>query len=192
MLAKLEEKFFQEYLEQSFYHQFRLPTGETGIKPDHLRFARLSVNDLKVIKSMVLDEVEVKNIRKVTNYLLGFVQSIPYETLESRTTSLGAGYNPPLRLLWENKGDCDSKATLTIAMLRALMPRIKMALIFIDKHALIGIDVPPEGNDAHVTFDNVTYVLADPTGPRLMNLGDIDAEVNNIINSGLFSLEAFH
>ncbi|WP_448565627.1 transglutaminase domain-containing protein [Thalassotalea ganghwensis] len=191
-LMELEQKFFQQYLEQSFYHQFNLPTGEIGIKPDHLRFARLSVDDLKVIKSIVLDEVEVKNIRKVTNYLLGFVQNIPYETLESRATSLGAGYNPPLRVLWENKGDCDSKATLTVAMLRALMPRIKMALVFIDKHALLGINVPPQGNDSQITIDNVTYVLADPTGPRLMNLGQISAEVQNVINSGHYTIETFH
>ena len=190
-VAKLEQQLTQQYLHENYYHLFTSYSGNQGIKPDHIRIANESVDDLKTIKPVILDIVTVKNIRKVVNFILGFVQTIPYETLQSRATSSGAGFSPPLRLLWENKGDCDSKATLTIALLRALMPRIKIALIFIDNHAVFGIDVPAENNEPTVTFEGTTYVLADPTGPALMNIGQLGVTTKNIILSGNYSIETF-
>lgn len=190
-MAKLEQEFTQQYLQENYYHLFTMVNGKQGIKPDHVRIANESVDDLKTVKPVILEKVTVKNIRKVTNFILGFVQNIPYETLQSRATSSGAGFNTPLRLLWENKGDCDSKVTLTVALLRALMPRIKIVLIFIDKHAIFGIDIPAESNETTVLFEGTTYLLADPTGPRLMNVGQLSDDTQNIVLSGLYSIEAF-
>ncbi|GAA5139351.1 hypothetical protein [Thalassotalea piscium] len=187
-IAKLEQQFTQEYLDKNFYHLFTM-NNKSGVKPNHVKIANESVDDLQSLKPVILEKVTVKNIRKVTNFILGFVQSIPYETLQSRATSSGAGFNTPLRLLWENKGDCDSKVTLTVAMLRALMPRIKIALIFIDNHAIFGIDVPAQGNETTVLFEGTTYLLADPTGPRLMNVGQLSSDTKNTILSGHYSIE---
>ncbi|XQW84455.1 hypothetical protein ACOYR1_15125 [Thalassotalea piscium] len=187
-VAKLEEQFTEQYLHKNYYHIFTMD-NKRGIKPDHVRIANESVDDLKTVKPVILNIVTVKNIRKVVNFILGFVQSIPYETLQSRATSSGAGFNTPLRVLWENKGDCDSKVTLTVALLRALMPRIKIALIFIDNHAIFGINVPAQNNETTITFEGTEYVLADPTGPALMNLGQLTDETKNIILSGHYAIE---
>ncbi|GHE81551.1 hypothetical protein [Thalassotalea profundi] len=190
-IEKLQQEYMQTYLTDNYYHLFTMNNGIQGIKPDHTRIANESVDDLKTVKPVILEKVTVKNIRKVTNYILGFIQTIPYETLQSRATSSGSGFNTPLRLLWENKGDCDSKVTLTVALLRALMPRIKIALIFIDNHAIFGIDIPAENNETTLLFGGTTYVLADPTGPRLMNVGQLSNETKNIVLSGLYSIEVF-
>jgi hypothetical protein len=191
-INQLEQEFTQEYLAKKYYHHFITPNLNTAIKPDHGRIALESVSDLKSLKPIILEKSFVKNIRKVSNYVLSFVQSIPYSTLESRITSSGAGFSPPLKLLWENQGDCDSKVTLTAALLRVLMPRIKLALIYIENHAFIGIKVAPQGDDITVIKDGITYVLAEPTGPAVFALGKIAEASEQAIYNGHYTLETFH
>ncbi len=173
-ISELEQKYTDKYLDANNYHHFKNHHNVTAIKPNHVKFANLSVDDLKPIKPLILDKVSIKNIRKATDYILGFIQSIPYSRLESRANSAGAGFNPPLKLLWENQGDCDSKVTLTASILRSLMPRINIALVFIDNHALIGIEVVPKGDEVTITLDGVTYLLGEPTGPAKLPLGTLD------------------
>ncbi|GAA6203727.1 hypothetical protein [Thalassotalea sp. SU-HH00458] len=191
-IAQLEQTFTQEYLAKKYYHQFITPNQTIAIKPDHGRIALESVKDLKSLKEIILEKSNVKNIRIVSNYVLNFVQSIPYSTLESRITSSGAGFSPPLKLLWENQGDCDSKVTLTASLLRVLMPRIKLALIYIENHAFIGIKVAPQDDDITVEHQGITYVLAEPTGPAVLALGKIAPDSEQAIYNGHYTLETFH
>ncbi len=191
-INQLEKSFTQEYLKKKYYHHFTTPEQVSAIKPDHGRIALESVNDLKALKPLILEKSSIKNIRKVSNYILSFIQNIPYSTLESRVTSSGAGFSPPLKLLWENKGDCDSKVTLTASLLRTLMPRIKLAFIYIDNHALIGINVTPQPGDVTVIDNGTPYVLAEPTGPALFALGKLAEESEQAIYNGHYTLERFH
>ncbi|MCI2285671.1 hypothetical protein L3081_22700 [Colwellia sp. MSW7] len=135
--------------------------------------------------------MSIKNIRKVTDYVLSFVQNIPYATLESRVTSSGTGFNSPAKLLWENQGDCDSKVTLTATILRALMPRIPMVMIFIDQHAFIGIATPATTGEMTIEYQGVNYLLGEPTGPGLYKLGKLAPESELAINQGRYVVEPF-
>ena len=191
-INELKKVLNNEYLTENFYHQFVNHDQINAIKPDHARFANIASKDLKQVKPIILEKFSIKNIRKITSYILGFVQSIPYSTLESRVTASGAGFNPPLKLLWENQGDCDSKVTLTAAIFRTLMPRIKMILVFIDNHALIGIEAPVQADDQTINIDGISYVLAEPTGPRLFNLGEIAQESELAVGNGHYTAELFH
>lgn len=188
-ISQLELKFHDEYLDKNFYHKFETYRQERGIKPNHVSIADLSVPTLKPLKPIILETVDIQNIRRVTNYVLGFVQNIPYSTLESRVTSSGAGFSVPTKVLWENKGDCDSKMTLTIAILRALMPRIKMVMVYVERHAFIGIEILPKANDITLTEQGTTYVLADPTGPSVAPLGALSFESEQAILAGLYRTE---
>jgi hypothetical protein len=191
-INKLKQEVSNKYLADNYYQQFVTHDQISAIKPDHARFANISSIDLKPIKPTILEKFSIKNIRKITNYVLSFVQSIPYSTLESRVTASGAGFSPPLKLLWENQGDCDSKVTLTAAILRTLMPRIKMILVFIDNHALIGIEIPVQADDQTITLDGISYVLAEPTGPGLFNLGKIAQASELAVGNGHYIAELFH
>ncbi len=191
-LTRLEHEVKQQYLEETYYQAFTNHEQINAIKVDHVSIANNSVLDLKPLKPLILDRISIKNIRKVTNYVLGFVQSIPYNTLESRLTSSGAGFNPPLQVLWENQGDCDSKMTLTAALLRALMPRIDMVLIYIDGHAFIGINIEGEAGEVTISHNKVKYLLAEPTGPALLPLGTLAPESELAINQGHYIAQDYH
>jgi len=188
----IEQEVTKEYFQKNYYQHFTTHDQQTGIKVDHVNIAQISIADFKELKPIILDKVPIKNIRQVTNFVLSFVQSIPYSTLESRLTSSGSGFNPPAKLLWENQGDCDSKMTLTATILRALMPRINMVMIYIDQHAFIGIAIPAEGDEVSIEYQKVNYLLAEPTGPALYKLGIIAPESELAINQGRYVVEAFH
>jgi len=191
-LAQLEGKITKDYLKEVYYQPFTNHEQINGIKVDHVSVANSSVADLKSLKPIILDKVSIENIRKATNYVLGFVQSIPYSPLENRLTSSGAGFNPPLQLLWENQGDCDSKMTLTAALLRALMPRIDMVFIYIEGHAFIGIDIPGQAGEVIIKHGEVNYLLAEPTGPALLPLGSLTPESELAINQGHYIAQNYH
>jgi hypothetical protein len=191
-LGEWQEQYLNDYLSQNNYHSFVTHNSENGIKPDHVKIAAESVELFKPFKDAILDIVEIKDVRKVSNFILGFIQSIPYSTLESRVTSSGAGYSVPTKVLWENQGDCDSKMTLTAAIMRAVMPRIDLVFVYMDNHAMLGVGIEPIGEDNYISVNGNIYVLADPTGPRLMNLGELSFESEQAINANHFSTETFY
>mgnify|MGYP000666068106 FL=1 len=188
-IIELETEITDEYFENSYYQRFTTYNQIQGIKPNHVKIANMAVEDLKPLKETILEKVSTQNVRNATNFTLSLIQTIPYSKLESRITSSGAGFNPPLRLLWENQGDCDSKVTLTAALLRVLMPRIEIALIFIEQHALIGINMPPLPGEQSIKVDNITYVLAEPTGPSVLALGKISPSSERAIANGHYIVE---
>lgn len=191
-LSILEKDITKRYFEEHYYHRFINHNGQLAIKPNHTAIANASVDDLKIMKPIILSQVETESIRVVTNYVLGFSQAIPYSELQSRTTSSGQGFNTPYKLLWENQGDCDSKVTMSAAILRALMPRVKIIMVFIDGHALMGIEARPQGNDITLVHNKQTYVLGEPTGPASWPLGTIAQTSEQAVLSGLYHVEEVH
>ncbi len=93
-VVKVEEQVTREYFKQTYYQAFTNHEQVSGIKVDHVSIANNSVADLKPLKPTILKKVSIQNVRKATNYVLSFVQSIPYSKLQSRLTSSGAGFNP--------------------------------------------------------------------------------------------------
>lgn len=190
-IKAMEQVAIKEYYQKNYYQTFTTHDQQFGIKINHRDIANDSINDFKALKPIILDKVAIENIRAVTDLVLSFVQSIPYSPLESRLTSSGSGFNPPAKLLWENQGDCDSKMTLTATLLRALMPRIPLAFIYIDNHAFIGINTASKPGEITVTHQGLEYVLGEPTGPALYSLGSLAPESELAITQGRYVIEAF-
>lgn len=186
---KLTRQFQLEYLSSAYYHEYITHHNSKVIKPNHSRIAIESVSDLSSLKPIILEQASSKNIRKVTNYILSFIQSIPDTKLASRSTSPGGSFAPPLKLLWQNEGDCDSKITLAASLLRTLMPRINISLIFIDKHALMGINIAPQKEDITIQFQGVSYVVAEAKSAAPLPLGKLTTDSKQAILAGHYSVE---
>lgn len=191
-VKEIEKKASEQYFKDNYYQLFTTHDEQSGVKVNHVSIANESIADFKSLKPIILDKVSIQNVREVTNFVLSFVQTIPYSTLESRITSSGAGFNPPAKLLWENQGDCDSKMALTATILRALMPRMNMAMIYIDQHAFIGIAIPATAGEMSIEHLGVNYLLGEPTGPALYKLGELAPESELAIDQGRYIAEAFH
>ena len=102
--------------------------------------------------------------RDLFNYLLAFVQAIPYQQLQSEDGRRGSGFLLPQQVLSNNRGDCDSKVTLLASLWRYLQPEIPLVLLFVPDHALLGVALPAQGAEETLTVAGGRWLLAEPTG----------------------------
>ncbi|MFT5161820.1 MAG: hypothetical protein ACI9FJ_000386 [Alteromonadaceae bacterium] len=190
-LNQIRDKIQGQFLSKNYYNLLTDKFGQAGAKPDHVRFVNESLVDMQPIATAILSQKANLKGRQLTEYVLGFVQSIPYSTLESRLESNGAGFSPPLRLLSNNQGDCDSKVTLMAALLGAIYPNNKTVIIYLPEHALIGVQMGHRNADKIVKLEGRTYILAEPTGPAMIPLAEIAKSSEFFIDGQQFSHEIF-
>lgn len=99
---------------------------------------------------------------------LTFVQTIPYE----RRSEGGDTYRRPLAILDGDRGDCDSKAVLYLSLMRVQFPEMVTALLYIPNHLYVGLELPGAGD--RVEIGGRSFLLAEPAGPGLLKLGELD------------------
>lgn len=191
-LSRLYEASLTEYLYQEYYTDFPgFYTAQNSkiYKPDHIRFAKESVSMVTPIVQELQRRFPRATARGIASFLLSWIQSIPYDTMESRAVSNGAGFVPPLRLLSTNKGDCDSKVTLMASIMKAMFPTLRIAIIYVPGHALIGMNVSHLEEDEKLDIDGLDYTLSEPVGPGLLPFATISERSLRYIASGNFKVE---
>ena len=99
---------------------------------------------------------------------IGFVQAIPYEIGKEGRDK---GFRRPLSVLARNRGDCDSKATLYLALMKAAHPELQSGFVYIKGHAYVGLGLPPKKTDLVFNADGRKWVIAEPVGPALVAVG---------------------
>ena len=113
------------------------------------------------------------------NFVLGFVQSLPY-TLDDVTTGYDEFRRYAIETLIEGGGDCEDTTILVGAILRGLGE--KTALIFTPGHIALGVSGNFSG--ASVTHNGTTYYYCETTGTG-WTVGDLPpssgTEVTHII-----------
>ncbi len=176
-LNEQQKSMFESYLDQHYYKQHG---GENSqlIRPDHIRIAQDSSEELRdaaqtllqIILATATDEekqrVNQDEKQLVLPGLLNFVQSIPYDPLESDDNRRGVSFLMPEQVLAQNRGDCDSKSALFMALVMALYPELQQAIIYIPDHALVGVDLPKTNADQQtLPIQGKPFLLFEVTGP---------------------------
>lgn len=181
---------FDQYLKDNYLSHFRTHMGQKAIKPDHLRYIAESKLPLMPIAQALYQKVPKESETRVyVNLLLSWVQSIPYNALENRVSSNGAGYLPPPLVIANNQGDCDSKSALTASLIRSLLPDAKMIMLYLPNHALLGISLPFRTSERTINIDGIDYLLMEPTGPANTKLGEIANSSERAIRGNMHSYE---
>jgi hypothetical protein len=106
--------------------------------------------------------------RDFSEHALGFVQSIPYE----RRALVRDRFRRPLSVLGRNRGDCDSKSTLYLGLLRSAYPDLPLAMVYIPDHAFVALGLTPERGDHKLRSEGSIWVIAEPTGPAMFPIGE--------------------
>ena len=181
----------QFYLRQTYHIELTLPLGETVIVPDHVRFMHESLNDLLPVATALHEKLANTDSRTSLSYISQWIQRIPYQDLTDRRVSDGLSYSPPLKLLRENRGDCDSKSVLLAALLRMLLPDVKLAMIYLPEHAMLAVQLPVTASDMAVNIEGRDYLLVDPTGPALLAAGEIAPQYRIFTENGQFAYLLF-
>ena len=100
---------------------------------------------------------------------LSFVQTIPYEA--RRRQGKDPGYRRPLALLSRNRGDCDSKTVLFLALVHARLPEVPLSVVYIPGHALAGLGLEPRRGEWTFKAHGDRWLFAEPVGPKVAPLG---------------------
>ena len=100
---------------------------------------------------------------------LNFVQSIPYEQRGKKPDK----YRRPLSILGRNRGDCDSKTVLYLALMRQAYPDLEMAAVDIRKHVFGALGLEPEPGERSFRAEGRLWLAVEPVGPAVVPLGDI-------------------
>jgi hypothetical protein len=189
-LLQAKDDAFKQFLTDHYYTRFSNYLGQEGIKPDHLRYISENQSILKPFaEAMYAEASERPDMRAFIDLLLGWLQSIPYDDLESRVSSNGAGFSPPLALLSHNRGDCDSKSVLMASVIRAVFPRISLVMLYLPNHALLGIAMPPQKDENSMLINGESYLLMEPTGPALFSLNEVAPSSQRFLDTGMYSYE---
>ncbi len=162
------DEAFERYLDT---HRWVRHRGK--LQPDHARLVDDYSDDLAPVASALargLDLDDSDDQRTFARRALCFVQSIPYE--ERKRGKDYAGYRRPLAVLGASKGDCDSKSVLYLAILRAALPDLPVAVMYIPNHAFVAVGLDKQKGDVSVRVDGVKMILAEPVGPARTRLGD--------------------
>ncbi|RYG57771.1 MAG: hypothetical protein EON60_14150 [Alphaproteobacteria bacterium] len=169
------------FLANHMYAVARSAGNVDFIRPDHAAIAKRYTGAMQPVAQAILQQVPgaSQNPRAFINAALNWLQTIPYDTLDNRTTSNGAGFQTPYGLILGNMGDCDSKATALAALIRAAYPSLPLTIIYVPDHAFLGVGLPQTDADYALSTQHGIFVLADATGPRLSPLGQIDTETRD-------------
>ncbi|MDC8833076.1 hypothetical protein [Alteromonas gilva] len=189
-LKATQEQAMNSYLAERYFERYTTPLLQKAIKPNHVRYIEESTLPLIPLAQSLYEIVDQQaNARSYLNLLLSWVQSIPYDELTNRVSSNGSGFSPPLAVLNQNVGDCDSKSVLTAALIRAFLPANAMRLVLLNNHALLAIALTPLTKDTTLLIEGLPYVLLDPTGPAHLPLGEVSDLTKQQIASLQYTLE---
>ena len=184
-LRRVRDDAVKDYIARHFYMQ----VDELHVMPDHKKVAGRYAPALAPLAAAVRQQTARMSAREQVNWLLGFFQTIPYDQLLNRYTSNGAGFQTPYGLLLKNRGDCDTKSVALASLLRSLYPGLRLVMVYVPEHAFIGIGLPQGTGDYALRLGGVPFVLADPTGPAELKLGEVDRRALTYLNSGTYSYQ---
>lgn len=176
-LQQLSIQRTERYLHEEYYYQQAMPWGERVIIPDHVRFIQDSLQALLPVAQALHRTLVSMPSRDSVHYISAWLQQIPYQDLSDRQHSSGNSFSPPLSMLRQNRGDCDSKTVLLAALVRLLLPDVKLALIYLPQHAMLAIQLPVNASDDAVSIEGRRYLLVDPTGPAQLAPGQISPQL---------------
>lgn len=177
----------QQFIARHHYSEIQLGTGQRGLIPDHLYYINASLAALAPVAASLKLQQAGANPRPTVELLLAWVQGIPYATMSNRFADNSADFRPPLAVLQEHRGDCDAKAALLAALLRARFPRLGLTLVYLPEHALLGVDLPHSRNEQYLPWQGGRMLLAEVAGPGLLPLGQLSERSRTLIAAGQYS-----
>jgi len=190
-LQAAQQQAMNQHLYQGYYYLLQDPVKGPGVIPDHMRFMQDALPELKPVADAFVALYGNQNIRDIAIALTQWVQQIPYRDMENRLTSNGRGYAAPGQLLFDNQGDCDSKAVLWATVMRQIFPTLEIRILYLPEHALIAAQIPATDREQIIELGPDSLLLLDPTGPAMLPLGTISDRYQATLTSKQFTARAF-
>ncbi|MBI4015737.1 MAG: hypothetical protein HY362_03400 [Candidatus Aenigmarchaeota archaeon] len=111
------------------------------------------------------------NDRDTINFVISFVQSLPY-TSDNVTTGFDEYQRYPYETLWDNGGDCEDTAILTSVLLKEM--GYDVVMISPPRHMAVGVNLESQSG-TYYEFKGKKYYYLETTGDN-WKIGEIPKE----------------
>lgn len=185
-VQKQYDKFYKESLKELGY-KVEKEAGRYVVMSDYQNIAKKQYDEFRPV-ARALSSKASGSKRQKFNYVLNFLQSIPYATPHRNASGYDMQFSSPVSLIENNRGDCDEKSLAFGAVLRRMSGATPVYMVLIEGHALVAVGVRPNKEDLYIKKNGRKLVLAEPTGPGLMPLGRIAERSKREINAGRYKL----
>jgi hypothetical protein len=172
----------QDFLQQRYMRQV-----DKTIYLDYARLAQHYTEPLRPLARAIAG-LAGDTDRDRLALVLAFFQTMPYDALTDHDVSNGIDFLAPPVLLDLNRGDCDSKAVALGAVLHSLLPGRKLIIVILPRHAIVGIDLPLQGDDRSLTYQGRRYVLMETAGPGVYPIGTLFPDTDRAVRDGHIEL----
>lgn len=187
-LDKVSKAAREQFLRGHQQAEIRLPNGEHGVIPDHLYYINASLPAFTSLASDLRQRFTGPDPRPLIEYLLPWVQSLPYVAMANRFANPTLEFRPPLSVLQQHGGDCDSKATLLATILRAVHPDLPLAMVYLPEHAMLAIQLPHASGERYVNLQGRRMLLVDVVGPAMLPIGSVGERSGTLLSAGSYAL----
>ena len=187
-LDKVSSAIRQKFLSGHQQAEIRLPNGEHGVIPDHLYYINASLPAFATMASELRQRFKGPDPRPLIEYLLPWVQSLPYVAMANRFANPTLEFRPPLAVLQQHGGDCDSKAALLATILRAVHPDLPLAMVYLPEHAMLAIQLPHASGERYVNLQGRRMLLVDVVGPAMLPIGSVGERSGTLLSAGSYAL----
>ncbi len=155
-LAKVRDVASASQLKENFYVVVNSPSGDY-LRPDYLTLKnRYSKFGGKVAEALAT--TSESSLRSLASRATEFIQSIPYST--SGTND--AGFQTPIGMFTQNRGDCDTKSVALAAILRGY--GIESVMVTMPDHMFMGVEIPSRPSDHTFVYKGRRFVSVEPSG----------------------------
>lgn len=186
-------KFLVNTIKQSrtqFYKERRFVQDENWLVLDYKSIS----DEYKPKMAPIAEAFRTRNvqrfddIRVVINDILSFYQSIPYDKLQTREIGDSEfGFSTPLKLIYQNRGDCDTKLVAVNSTLKNLY-NVKTIAVAVPEHIFIGFKMTVQPGDDYIVYNGQKYVLAEPVGPAIQPIGKVSDLSYSYVKSGNYKI----
>ena len=173
----VRDRAYDDYMKRAGFTML-----DGAVIPDHTRHVNEYADDLMPLVKALGGPTEKRTV--FAEKALSFVQSIPYEKASLKRDR----YRRPLSLLGRNRGDCDSKVVLYLALMKAAYPTLDSAVVYIPGHAFAALGLEPGKGQASLKKGGATWLLVEPVGPAVVSLGKVSRQSRRRARSGRVDL----
>lgn len=187
-LDKVSGDIRQKFLSGHQQAEIHLPNGEHGVIPDHLYYINASLPAFATMAGELRQRFKGPDPRPLIEYLLPWVQSLPYVAMANRFANPTLEFRPPLAVLQQHGGDCDSKAALMATILRAVHPDLPLAMVYLPEHAMLAVQLPHASGERYVNLQGRRMLLVDVVGPAMLPIGTVGERSGTLLSAGSYAL----
>lgn len=171
-LSQVIQQAEYDYLHARHLAKFQDGYGTNGVVPDHIYYARTSLPPLAPLINGFYKQINQLAPHIAIDRITSFVQAIPLTPLDRLNNS----FIPPSSVVFNNKGDSDSKATLAVSLIRGVYPRRRLAMVYLKEHTFLavqfGYDVPGDW----FNHKDERWLPMEVAGPTVLVIGKMSEQ----------------